>query len=311
MILLSMLLFAGIDPGLVNNAAPSETVGPRSRGPATLRAQILLSRARFSIGEIDGVYGRNTARALRAFRVANALPPGDTVDAATWPMLEQFGGVSVILSYVIDKDELARPFAKVPTDMMAKAKLTHLPYESALEGLAEKFHCSPKLLHSLNPGKRFKQAGEEIQVPNLSGLPSLPQAAIVVVDESESSVTALDAMGKTIASYPASMGSEYDPLPIGDWKVKGIFRNPVFHYNPALFWDADPSHAKARIPAGPNNPVGVVWIDLSKEHYGIHGAPDPSTIGKAQSHGCIRLTNWDAAELAGSVAKGTPVILQK
>jgi lipoprotein-anchoring transpeptidase ErfK/SrfK len=100
-------------------------------------------------------------------------------------------------------------------------------------------------------------------------------------------------------------------LPIGDWKIKGVARDPEFHYNPALFWDADSAHAKATIAAGPNNPVGVVWVDLSKDHYGIHGTPEPSTIGKTQSHGCIRLTNWDAQALAAAVAPGMDAVLQE
>jgi lipoprotein-anchoring transpeptidase ErfK/SrfK len=108
---------------------------------------------------------------------------------------------------------------------------------------------------------------------------------------------------------PVTSGSEHDPLPIGPWTVTGVGRNPTFNYNPDLFWDADPSHAKSRIPPGPNNPVGLVWIDLSKEHYGIHGTPEPSRISYGESHGCIRLTNWDALRVASLVGKGTPVVL--
>jgi lipoprotein-anchoring transpeptidase ErfK/SrfK len=132
-----------------------------------------------------------------------------------------------------------------------------------------------------------------------------------VVDKSDASVNLIDAAGKTYARYPATMGSTHDPLPLGEWKIKGVANDPVFHYNPALFWDADPAHAKAKIPAGPNNPVGVVWIDLSKEHYGIHGTPEPATIGKTQSHGCIRMTNWSAAMVAQAVAPGTTALLQE
>jgi lipoprotein-anchoring transpeptidase ErfK/SrfK len=121
----------------------------------------------------------------------------------------------------------------------------------------------------------------------------------------------VDASGKTYAQFPATMGSEHDPLPLGEWKIKGVAKNPTFHYNPALFWDANPTHAKATIPAGPNNPVGVVWVDLSKEHYGIHGTPEPSKIGKTQSHGCIRLTNWDAMALSQAVSPGMLAVLQE
>jgi lipoprotein-anchoring transpeptidase ErfK/SrfK len=135
--------------------------------------------------------------------------------------------------------------------------------------------------------------------------------AKVIVDQSDRSVIAQDAAGKVLARYPASMGSEHDPLPVGEWKVNGKSDNPVFNYNPDLFWDADLTHSKAKIPAGPNNPVGLVWIDLSKEHYGIHGTPRPENIGKTQSHGCIRLTNWDAVELGAAVKAGMPAVLQE
>ncbi|MCX7041578.1 MAG: L,D-transpeptidase, partial [Gammaproteobacteria bacterium] len=183
-------------------------------------------------------------------------------------------------------------------------------YTSALEGLAEKFHASPALLKKLNPGKDLSRAGEEMIVPAVTPTAPLPAAAKVVVDKSDSTVSLQDAAGKTIAQFPASTGSEHDPLPVGEWKVQGIARDPVFHYNPALFWDANESHAKAKIPAGPNNPVGVVWVDLSKEHYGIHGTPEPSRIGKTQSHGCIRLTNWTALILAKAAAPGMTALLQ-
>jgi lipoprotein-anchoring transpeptidase ErfK/SrfK len=123
-------------------------------------------------------------------------------------------------------------------------------------------------------------------------------------------VSLLDEAGKVVAQYPASTGSEHDPLPIGDWKIKGVGKNPVFHYNPQLFWDAKAADTKATLPAGPNNPVGVVWIDLSKDHYGIHGTPEPSKIGKTQSHGCIRMTNWSALEVSQAVKPGMTATLQ-
>jgi lipoprotein-anchoring transpeptidase ErfK/SrfK len=138
-----------------------------------------------------------------------------------------------------------------------------------------------------------------------------PKADKIVVDKSASTVALVDAGGRVVAQFPATTGSEHDPLPIGDWKVQGVSKNPEFHYNPDLFWDAKADQAKATIPAGPNNPVGVVWIDLSKEHYGIHGTPEPRTIAKTQSHGCIRLTNWDVLKVAAAVKPGTPAILQE
>jgi len=166
------------------------------------------------------------------------------------------------------------------------------------------------LLKALNPGCTFDQAGEQIQTPDVSAT-SPGDAASVVVSKSDSSVTAYGADGKILAYYVATIGSEHDPLPIGDWKVAHILHNPVFHYDPNLFWNANASDQKAEIKPGPRNPVGVVWIGLTKEHYGIHGTPDPSKIGHAESHGCIRLTNWDALQLSEMVKPGTPVTLQQ
>jgi lipoprotein-anchoring transpeptidase ErfK/SrfK len=132
-----------------------------------------------------------------------------------------------------------------------------------------------------------------------------------VVSKSESSVTAYGTNGKILSYYVATIGSEHDPLPIGDEKIKDLVRNPVFHYDPELFWNANSSDQRAEIKPGPRNPVGVVWIGLSKEHYGIHGRPAPGKVGHAESHGCIRLTNWDASELANMVGTGTPVTLEE
>jgi len=119
-----------------------------------------------------------------------------------------------------------------------------------------------------------------------------------------------DASGKVLMYAPITVGSEKDPLPVGEWKVTGVSWNPVFNYNPDLFWDADPTHSKAKIPAGPNNPVGIVWVDINKEHFGFHGTPEPSTIGRTESHGCLRLTNWDARKLGEFVSAGTKVSIQ-
>jgi len=194
--------------------------------------------------------------------------------------------------------------------MSRKARLSALNYQSPLEALGEKFHSSPRLLQALNPGKRFDQAGETIIAPNVVSAPPPPIASIVV-SASDSSVSAVDAEGRIVARFAASVGSERDPLPAGTWKIPGLRRNPVFHYNPDLFWDADENDRRAKIAPGPNNPVGVVWIALSKKHFGIHGAPEPSKIGYTQSHGCIRLTNWDALKLAGMVKPGMTAILKE
>lgn len=295
------------DPQTIDNPASKAPLKRGDKGPVTLRAQILLSRAHFSVGEIDGCMGGNMVGALAGFEQAHSLPETQTFTEAVWRALNVDQGPALI-SYTIDAEDLKGPFVDVPEDMMAKAKLPYLGYASPRDELGEKFHVNPKLLQALNPRATFQSAGEQIMVPNVDP-PLEAEAARVVVSKSHSTVTAYDESGKVIAQYPCTTGSDHDPLPIGDWEIRGVYRNPHFNYDPNLFWDADDTQAKARIAPGPRNPVGTVWIDLSKQHYGIHGAPDPSTIGHTQSHGCIRLTNWDAMELAGMVKKGTPAIL--
>ncbi len=282
---------------------------PSNARDATLRAQILLDRAHFSPGEIDGMSGSSSRRAISGFQAGNGLTVTGALDAPTWDALDR-DTQPALINYTLADADVAGPFVTMPSDMMEKAKLPALGYTSVEEALGEKFHMSPTLLKKLNPKATFA-AGEQILVPDVASDAPLPKADKVVVDKSDATVSLLDASGKTFAQFPATMGSEHDPLPIGDWKIQGVAHNPTFHYNPALFWDANSKHSKALIPAGPNNPVGVVWVDLSKPHYGIHGTPEPSKIGKTQSHGCIRLTNWDAMTLSQSVSPGMTALLQE
>ena len=293
----------------VDDATQAGAIGPNAKGPAVVRAQILLDRAHFSCGEIDGNYGSNLEKTVAAFQRARDLPVNGSIGPETWAALNA-GQAPVLVTYMIVPEDLAGPFVEVPADLMEQAKLPSLGYASAVEGLGEKFHANPSLLKALNPNSRFDQEGEIIQAPNVA-MPTPGRAASVVVSKSDRSVTAFDAEGKILSYYVATIGSEHDPLPIGDWKINGVSRNPVFHYDPQLFWNANPSDQKAEIKPGPRNPVGVVWIDLSKEHYGIHGTPAPAKVGHAESHGCIRLTNWDAFELSHMVKPGTPAILKE
>jgi len=286
------------------------TVSGQAVDADVLRAQILLDRAHFSPGEIDGVRGSNFDKAVLGFQQSRDLEASGELDAATWAELE-IGSVPELVDYTITENDVQGPFIDIPDDIMDKAALPALGYRSVAEALGERFHASPLLLAELNPGKSLEQAGETIRVPNINLDAVLPAGSSVVVNEAQLTVQLVDEDGFVLAQFPATMGSSRDPLPIGEWIINGVARNPVFNYNPDLFWASAPGDTKAVLQAGPNNPVGVVWIDLSKPHYGIHGTPEPALIGKTESNGCIRLTNWDAALLAAAVKPGMVASLRE
>ena len=292
-----------------NQASPTGDPKDDAHAAARLRAQVLLDRAHFGTGEIDGRWGSNTERAIAAYQRSRDLEATGTLDEATWRALTA-DTAPALVEYRLTAQDVAGPYNAIPDDMMEKAMLPQLGYGSLAESLGERFHASPALLAALNPDADLTREGTTLWVPNVqSAAPA--KAASVVVDKSDSSVLLRDEQDRVYARFPASTGSEHDPLPIGRWTIKGVARDPHFHYNPKLFWDADAGHAKAKIAPGPNNPVGVVWVDLSKDHYGIHGTPEPGKVGKTESHGCIRLTNWDASTLATAVGPGIPAILQQ
>jgi Uncharacterized protein conserved in bacteria len=291
---------------------------PPHRAPVVheiLATQIALDRSGFSPGEIDGKAGRNLQRALAAFQQSHQLPATGQMNDQTWKELATGGGdVPPLVEYATTDADIAGPFTPdIPAKLPDEAALDALNYRTPLEALAEHFHSSPALLQQLNPGAMFQRAGESLMVPNVasSPAPSTGSEITVAVTKSTSALTVEDPSGRILFHAPVTSGSVHDPLPIGTWKVNGVQRNPKFHYNPELFWDATPGDRKATLQPGPNNPVGIVWIDLSKPHYGIHGTPEPSNIGHVESHGCVRLTNWDADRVAQWVKPGTKVVFRE
>jgi lipoprotein-anchoring transpeptidase ErfK/SrfK len=310
---------------LVVLSAPQPAAPPDRALHEAIGIQVALDRAGFSSGVIDGRIGANTLRARDAYRRQHGSDPA----AFSEPLVE----------YRITSADVAGPFAPdIPPDLIAQSRLPALAYRSPAELLAERFHTTPEVLSRLNPSARFEE-GTLLLVPNVEpltiGAPDSSTDAtaseprptgtagradgreatraekaevVVQVSRSTRTLTVTGAAGKIVFFAPVTTGSENDPLPLGEWKVNGVQYNPTFRYNPDLFWDADPGHTKATIPPGPNGPVGLVWIDISKEHYGLHGTPEPALVGRAESHGCVRLTNWDALRLAALVRPGTRVV---
>ena len=308
------LALAAATPALAQTPAtlpaPIAEDGGAATGPRSdLHAQVLLDRAHFSPGQIDGRVGSNQKRAVAGFQAARGLKVTGELDDATWQALQP-DSTPPLASYTLTAEDVAGPFQPIPKQPAEQAKLKAMGFTSAGEALGERFHADPKLLQALNPGVDLGKAGSTIQVPNIAPA-ALPKAAKLVIDKSDSTLRLYDAQGKVYAQFPVSSGSQHDPLPIGKWKILGVSRNPPFHYNPKLFWDAKAGDRKATLPPGPNNPVGPVWIDISKPHYGLHGTPEPGHVGKTESHGCVRMTNWDALQVADAVDASVPVVMQE
>lgn len=287
------------------SATPADAAAAKR---ALIRAQVLLARARFSPGVIDGQMGENVRQAIAAFEQARGLPVDGALDDQVWAALAA-DAAPAMQDYTIAPEDVAGPFvAKIPTDPAEMAKLDKLAYSSPVELLAEKFHMDEGLLKALNPNADFTKAGATILVAN-PGDGALPaKVARVEVDKSEREVRAYGADDALLAVYPATVGSTDRPAPSGEWAVNVVAPDPTWTYDPSRLTFGKKADGKQTIAAGPNNPVGAVWIDLTKDTYGIHGTPDPAKVGKAESHGCVRLTNWDAVALSKAVEKGTKVV---
>jgi lipoprotein-anchoring transpeptidase ErfK/SrfK len=277
--------------------------------PTLVRAEVLLDRAGFSPGVIDGRDGTNYQHALVAFAGAHGLPSDGKLDAASWNALTGADAAPAMQAYTIAASDEAGPFIGTPPkNYKALAKLPALSYSTPEQALAERFHMDRKLLEALNPNADFTKVGETLLVTAPRNGPRDLKVARIEVDKSNEALRAYSADGKLVAFYPATVGSTERPAPSGVFEVKSVAPNPAYFYDPSrLTFTPQGATGKLRIAPGPNNPVGLTWIALSVPTYGIHGSPDPTTIGKRQSHGCIRLTNWDAVELGKAVKKGVQV----
>ena len=304
--------FKGLDMSGINAAQVSVPISGEMNGPSVLKAQVYLDRARFSVGAIDGGWGKNSAVAVWMWQRSHGIPATGDVDETTFRSIAAASGyVPPLVQYHVTDDDLKGPFVKLPDSVYDKQKLPCMCYETLREELAEKFHTDQDFLSALNPDVKFAElrSGDAIVVPNVrppvQGDPH--DIDRIRISISGNSFDAFDANSNLVFHAPTTVGSTYDPSPDETLHIVKIIDHPHFHYDPTLYSEVPDDMPDAHLNPGPNSPVGIVWMALSKEHYGIHGTEDPESIGYVSSHGCVRLTNWDAFEVEHRAHEGTVV----
>lgn len=276
---------------------------PEGLSAVTTKLQILLDRAGANPGVIDGVAGENVTKAIQGFEEMHGLPATGIMTADLWQQLQSQEPATIV--YKIEAADVDRLVASIPDDYVEKAKMEWLGYTTGAEAIAEKFHMDKDFLAVLNPGATFT-AGESVLVAD-PGPPPTIEVTRIVADKANKRLVVYGDGGRPYIIYPATIGSEATPSPEGTHEVRAVAEFPTYAYNPEVNFQQAENTEKLTIPAGPNGPVGSTWIDLTEPTYGIHGTPEPAQISKTSSHGCIRLTNWDAAELAKLVKPGVTV----
>lgn len=289
----------------LNHADWYENIG-RGQFPVYARAQVMLNNTHASPGAIDGTSGMNTLKALSSFQQMNGLKPTGELTKETWDALVAKQNKAAYVEYTLTEDDLKGPYAaSIPHDYALQAKMKGLYYTRVTEMLGEKFHMDEDFLKKLNPKASFNKAGEKIIVANVRN--DLPEDIhLIIAHKGARQLYLFNSRNQMIASFPATIGSSDTPSPTGTYKVVGVARNPWYSYSPSNFVQGK-NLKPLSLPPGPNGPVGNIWIGLSKKSFGIHGTPNPSTISKTASHGCIRLTNWDANDLGNKVSSGVTV----
>jgi len=291
-----------------NAAKPTDKSRKDGLNPAILRAEVMLDRLHISPGVIDGKDGANFQHALQTFEAMNNFKTDTVLTEDVWSALTTASSEPVVIEHVLTQDDVKGPFfADLPEDYGELAKLPSIGYRNPAEKIAATFHMSETLLAALNPKTDFSAVGASILVTDVTPKPFKGKIAAIEVDKGKGQVFGLDDKGNIAVAYPATIGSEELPSPSGSYKIKGIAFNPVYYYNPDKNFLQGDNRERLKLAPGPNNPVGTVFIALTKPTFGLHGTPDPEKVDKSASHGCVRMTNWDVEELARLVKPGIVV----